>query len=78
MKKPIYIFSPEISYKVFYKIWSLYPSGGIAPREMIKGTIIWEMIRDRQIYVGIDEEEKDDPVFFASKLPSQRKVLVMK
>jgi len=36
------------------------------------------MIKEKSIIVGIDEEEKDDPVFFAVKLPSRRKILVMK
>jgi len=78
MKKPIYIFSPEISYKHFFKVWSLYPHGSIVPQEFIKGKMIHQMIKEKSIIVGIDEEEKDDPVFFAVKLPSRRKILVMK
>jgi len=77
MKKPIYIFSPNISYKIFYKIWSLFPNGDIVPQEMIKGKIIHQMIKEKSIIVGIDEEESDDPVFFAVKLPPRRKILVM-
>jgi hypothetical protein len=36
------------------------------------------MIKDKQIIVGIDPKEIDDPVFFATKVPLKRKVLVIK
>ena len=77
MKKPIYIFSPDISYKRFFKIWRIFPHGTIVPQEFIKGKLIHQMIKDKSIIVGIDEEEKDDPVFFSTKLPPKRKLLML-
>ena len=77
-KKPIYLFSQDIKYKTFYEIWSKFPHGDIVPEMMIKGKPIWEMIRDKQLHVYIDSLQKDDPVIFASKLPKNRKILLLK
>ena len=70
-RKPIYLFSPKITYKRFYNVWSKFPPEGITPECMIKGKIVWEMIRDRQIYVYL-EDRKEDQVFPATKLPKNR------
>jgi len=75
-KPPIYLFSHKISYKNFYSIWKLFPPEGITPNAMIKGKFIWEMIRDKQLYVFLDKEGKDDNVFFSLKLP-KRDILLL-
>lgn len=67
-----------MKYKTFYKIWSKFPHGDIVPKMMIKGKIIWEMVRDKQIYLYIDPKEKDDPIIFAVQLPKRRAILEMK
>jgi predicted secreted Zn-dependent protease len=71
--KPIYLFSNKITYKRFKKVWDKFPVEGVVAEEMVKGKIIWEMIRDKQIYVYI-EDIKEDKVFFALKLPKNRKL----
>ena len=73
-KPPIYLFSDKITYKRFLNVWSKFPSGGIVPIHMDK--IVWEMIRDKMIYVFL-EDRKEDKVFLATKLPPKRKVLVI-
>ena len=75
-EKPIYLFSHKITYKRFYNVWKKFPPEGITPESMIKGKPIWQMIRDKQIYIFIDPLEKDDPVIFATKLP-ERKILLL-
>lgn len=74
--RPIYLFSSKINYKTFYKIWKYFPTGGIVPSMMIKGHPIWQMIRDKQLYVYIDPMEKDDQVIFAVKLPKREIMLL--
>ena len=69
--KPIYLFSHEITYKRFYNVWKEFPQGDIVPVSLIKGKPIWEMIRDKQIFVYIDETKKEDPIIFATKLPKR-------
>lgn len=68
-KPKIYIFHPKISWKTFKKIWDLFPHGTIVPECFIKGNFIHGMIKRKEIIVGIDESIKDDPVFFATRLP---------
>lgn len=72
--KPIYLFSPKIKYKNFLTVWDKFPIGGIKPMHMDK--IIWQMIRDKQIYVFL-ENKKDEQVFIATKLPQKRKILMI-
>ena len=36
------------------------------------------MIKDKQIIVGIDGEETDDPVFFAYSIKSNRDIYLIK
>ena len=72
----IYLFSPDITYERFYNVWKKFPPEGITPECMIKGKLIWQMIRDKQIYVYLDETQKDDPVILALKLP-KRKILML-
>lgn len=76
-KPPIYLFDPKISYKSFYAVWKKFPAGNIVPTELAKGKVIWEMIRDKQIYVYIDSLCKDDPMCFGMKLPKNRKVCLI-
>ena len=76
MSSPIFLFSPKISYRAFYKIWRKFPPEGITPVAMIKGKLVWEMIRDKQIYVYLDHKRQDDPVIFSLKLP-KREILLL-
>ena len=78
MKNKIYIFSPEITYKRFYNVWKKFPSGDIVPSTFIKGKIVWEMIRNKDIIVGIDPKEKDDPMFFATKLKKNDEIYLLR
>jgi hypothetical protein len=68
MKKKIYIFSPDIKWKTFKKVWDMFPdtSGGPTPEMMISGKPIYSMIKNKDIIVGINENEPSDPVFFAT------------
>jgi hypothetical protein len=76
-KSKIYLFSPEIKYATFKKLWKLFPSEGITPLEMINGKHIWEMVRDKQIYLLIDPQEKDNPNF-SLKLPKNKIINILK
>lgn len=76
-KPPIYLFDPHVSYKTFYKVWSKFPVRGIVPVEFSKGTITWEMIRDKEIYVYIDSLREDDPICFGMKLPKGRRIILI-
>lgn len=75
-KPPIYLFSPTLTYKTFYKIWNKFPNGDLVPTMFIKAKPIWEMVRDKQMYLYLDPLEKDDPVIFALKLP-KRDILLL-
>jgi len=75
-KKSIYLFSNKITYKTFYKVWKIFPHGDIVPKMIITGKPVWEMIRDKMIFVYIDLEEKEDPVIFSVKLP-KRDILII-
>ena len=70
MQEPIYLFSNKITFKRFKGIWEKFPSGGIVPQQMPK--IVWQMIKDKQIYVYLDGKQKDDPVIIALKLPKRK------
>lgn len=76
-KPKIYVFSPEIPYKTFYKIWKLFPPEGITPEAMIKGRMIWEMVRDKQTLLYIDPTFEDNPIF-CLKLPTNKQVYILK
>jgi len=69
-KQKVYLFSPKISFKRFKKIWDKFPVEGIIAEEFKKGKIVWQMIRDKQIYVYL-KDEKEDQIFFAIKLPKK-------
>lgn len=73
-KPPIYLFDPKISYKSFYAVWQKFPAGCIVPMEISKGKAIWELIRDKQIYVYIDSLCKTDPICIGMKLPKNREI----
>jgi hypothetical protein len=77
MKKPIYLFSPDIKWKTFKKIWDKFPHGsGPVGESFIKGKIFWQMVRDKHIYIYLDFTQKDDKVFFANKLP-RREIMII-
>lgn len=76
-KPPIYLFDHNISYKAFFALWSRFPAGCIVPTEIAKGKAIWEMIRDKQLYVYIDSLCKDDPMCIGTKLPKNRKICLI-
>ena len=79
MKKPIYLFSPEIPWPRFKRVWDLFPdtSGVPTPRELMNGKIVYEMVRDKQIYLCIDPSLKAEPIIFASRLPAKREVVML-
>ena len=77
MKAPIYLFSPNISWKRFKQCWDKFPNGSGPVAEMfISGKPLWQMVRDHQIYIYLDFTQKDDKVFFANKLP-KREIMII-
>lgn len=77
ISEQIYLFSPAISYKAFYAVWSKFPAGSIVPMELSKGIIIWEMIRDKQLYAYLDPSCETDPICFGMKLPKNRRICLI-
>ena len=69
--KLIYLFSHGITYKNFYRIWKRFPNGTIVPQMMISGKAVWQMIRDKQLFVYIDPKQQDDPVRLRTAFPWQ-------
>lgn len=63
--KKIYLFDHKISYKTFKLVMDKYAQDGITPVHLDK--ILWQMNRDRQIYVWIDDS--GDPICIGTKLP---------
>jgi len=61
MKKTIYLISPEIDYKTFKKLHDKFViETGLQPDEMEK--ILWEMLRDKQIYCWFSNDCPNDMV----------------
>ena len=77
--KPIYLFSNKISWEHFKKVWDAFPdtSGGPTPSAFIDGKFPYEMVKNKDILIYIDPEEKEDPVIFAVKIPPERKILLL-
>ena len=63
--KNLYILSPEIKWKSFKKLWDISNKNETGPigGEMLKGKIIWEMLRDGKITLSIE----DDDIYFITK-----------
>ena len=74
MKKEIkqYWLSPKISYKNWKLICSKFPDSGPTPQEADR--VIWEMLRDRQINIFL--ENSDDPICFTIKsIPKNAEII---
>ena len=67
--KTAYLLEQKLSWLTFKKIWNAFSSGGIVPKNMSR--MIWELMRDRKIYIYIDPSQKDDPICISLKLPKE-------
>ena len=74
MKSIKYVFSPKIKYKTFLKVWNLFPTGGICPVNFDK--IVFSLLKEHRLNIGIDTRNKSDPVCFSLKLPKGKTILI--
>lgn len=77
--KNIYLINPEIKWLAFKKLWDASNANESGPigAEMLKGKIIWEMLRDKLIMLSIQDNE----IYFITekpKIPKGAKLMVIK
>ena len=75
-EKPIYLLHHRMKWRVFKELHDKVnlKCDGPTPRNFTK--ILWEMLRDKQIYIWLDET-REDPVQLGTKLPEGRSVMVL-
>jgi hypothetical protein len=47
-KKVMYLFAPDIKYRIFKRLWDSIPDSGPTPMHISK--IVWELVKEKRIY----------------------------
>ena len=72
--KEIYLISPDIKWSIFKKLYGIVPDTGPTTKELPR--VLWEMVRDKQIYCFFDNPEGEMAV--STKLPKNKKIIIIK
>ena len=77
--KNIYLIDPKIKWESFKRIWDASNANETGPigKEMLKGKIIWEMLKEHKIMLSIEDNE----IYFITekpKIPKNAKLMVIK
>ena len=65
--KTAYLLERKLSWKTFQNVWGKFPSGDIVAENLPR--MIWELMRNKQVYVTIDPSQEDDPLCISLKPP---------
>lgn len=72
----IYYFHPKIKYSIFKKInKELYRGWGMDIVPMHFDKIIWQLLRDRKLNIGVNTKSKDCVFLSLKQLPKNAKFL---
>lgn len=76
LDKPIYLFDNKMLWRTFKTIHDKF-NRDTGPTPVHFDKILWKMLREKSIYIYLDETHDEDPIIIGLKLPEDRNILVL-
>lgn len=76
MKKEIYLFDSKMSLETFKLLNEKFGmDSGPSPKNINK--VLHKMMADKQIYIWLDPEDKEDPIHIGQELPQVKELEII-